>query len=641
MVALRDSWLQAALRRVRAVCRRKTPTMVSTEDTGLSSGSTVRSARGSDPGLLPIALLVLVGGCAALTVDVARTGYGVKGDEATYVAMALSVAFDGDLEYDSRDIYRLHQVYQGGPQGIFLKRGAGAHDRDDRLYFGKAYMYSVLAAPFVRLAGLNGILLLHVLLLGGMVLAGYVFLSARSPRRVAMLSTAAFFGMSIMPLYAVFLAPEIFNSACVMFAYFLWLYKEVAPQPRNRWQVWLGSAGTDAAAAVLLAVATFSKPSHVLLILPLLMVAVWRQRFRRSALVAISFAFVVTGSFAVNAAITGEANYQGGVRKTFYGTFPFEGPGVTFDNAGYPIATDAVDKEHLRIGFSSLLPTNLQYFLMGRHFGFVPFYFPGVVAIALFLWARNRLSWQWATLGIAAVSAVAMIGGMPYTWSGGGGPPGNRYFLSIYPILLFVTPPLVSIIPAVVAWMGGALFIAHILGNPFVAAKRPYLNTETGMLRALPVELTMVDDLPIALSGRRHRIVYASDPALLLSLLDRNVDRSGDMAFWVAGRSRTDIVVRSDQCLSTLTVALRSPIANRVTVSVGGHAETVQILPGNEERVMLKPNGLYVRGRWGYMLSIRTRGGFVPSFQAPGLRDDRFLGTQFSLVPHVDHACTK
>ena len=97
-----------------------------------------RMRRGVDPGLLAIGFLLLAGACTALTVDVARTAYGVKGDEATYVAMALSVAYDGDLVYESRDIARLHEVYQGGPSGIFLKRGGGVRDLRDRLYFGKA-----------------------------------------------------------------------------------------------------------------------------------------------------------------------------------------------------------------------------------------------------------------------------------------------------------------------------------------------------------------------------------------------------------------------------------------------------------------------------------------------------------------------
>ena len=98
------------------------------------------------------------------------------------------------------------------------------------------------------------------------------------------------------------------------------------------------------------------------------------------------------------------------------------------------------NEEAWRVGFLSLMPRNLGYFLVGRHFGLLPFFFPGVVAIWLFLAARReRLPWQWSTLGVVALSVVVLSGTLPYSWSGGGGPPGNRYFLSIYPALLFLT----------------------------------------------------------------------------------------------------------------------------------------------------------------------------------------------------------
>ena len=74
--------------------------------------------------------------------------------------MALSIAYDGDLTFQRRDLTRFWQLYQSGPEGIFLKRGKGP---EDRLYFGKSFIYPLVAAPFVRLAGLNGLLLLNVL----------------------------------------------------------------------------------------------------------------------------------------------------------------------------------------------------------------------------------------------------------------------------------------------------------------------------------------------------------------------------------------------------------------------------------------------------------------------------------------------
>ena len=85
----------------------------------------------------------------------------------------------------------------------------------------------MLAAPFVRLYGLNGLLIVNVLLLAMAVVCAYVFLAAQSPPASAALFTSAFFGAAALPVYGVFLMPDIFNLAVVLLAYFLWLYKEV------------------------------------------------------------------------------------------------------------------------------------------------------------------------------------------------------------------------------------------------------------------------------------------------------------------------------------------------------------------------------------------------------------------------------
>ena len=69
------------------------------------------------------AVLLVVALAAALSVDVVKTGFGIKGDEATYVSMALSVAYDHDLTYERRDLDRFYGLYRSGPDGIFLKRG--------------------------------------------------------------------------------------------------------------------------------------------------------------------------------------------------------------------------------------------------------------------------------------------------------------------------------------------------------------------------------------------------------------------------------------------------------------------------------------------------------------------------------------
>ncbi len=159
---------------------------------------------------------------------------------------------------------------------------------------------------------------------------------------------------------------------------------------------------------------------------------------------------------------------------------------------------------------SSELPTrfahNVEYFLVGRHFGFVPYFFPGVVAIGWWLLSRSRRdTWRLLVFGGLVVSAVVTLIHLPWTWSGGGGPPGNRYFLTAYPLVLFLVPPGFSIAPGLLAWIGGALFTAKMLVSPFWAAKFPYLVTEKGPARRLPVELTMANDLPVRLGAAAAR----------------------------------------------------------------------------------------------------------------------------------------
>src|SRR5471032_3398882 len=210
-------------------------------------------------------VLLIVALAAALSVDVVKTGYGLKGDEATYVSMTLSLAYDHDLTYERRDLDRFFSLYRSGPDGIFLKKGSDK--RADRLYFAKPLLYPIVSAPFVRLLGLNGFFVLHVLLLFGVCACGYAFLAARSRPGPALTFTLAFVGATCVPVYVAFLAPEILNFSLIFFAYFLWLYKEVNPQAPPILQ----GRGSDIAAAILLGAAVYAKPTHALLVAPLVL----------------------------------------------------------------------------------------------------------------------------------------------------------------------------------------------------------------------------------------------------------------------------------------------------------------------------------------------------------------------------------
>ena len=92
--------------------------------------------------------------------------------------------------------------------------------------------------------------------------------------------------------------------------------------------------------------------------------------------------------------------FKVGDRKIFYGTFPFERVGATFESLGISMTTITfVVEEPLGLmGFFRLLGTNLWYFLVGRHFGLLPFFFPSLVAVWCFVRYKSEWPlWQFRT----------------------------------------------------------------------------------------------------------------------------------------------------------------------------------------------------------------------------------------------------
>jgi hypothetical protein len=609
------------------------------------------------PGALTAAVLLIVALAAALTTDVVKTVFGIKGDEATYVAMTLSLAYDHDLAYERRDLERFTGIYRSGPEGIFLKSGGQLgmrlrgsppfvavtylpDRRLDRLYFGKALIYPAVVAPFVRLFGMNGFLIVHVLLLFGVGVCGYLFLVARSRPGPALVFTLAFMAAAAVPVWAAFLTSDLFNFAIVFFAYFLWLYKEVA-DPAHRTHRLVGGALGDVCAAVLLGGVTYSKISNGPLILPMVILCWSRRQFTRGVTLGVLWAATTAAMFGVNALTSGEFNYQGGDRKTFYGKFPFDAPDATWDRRGLRMTTNRGEAQEVleRIDPVGRFGGNIKYFLIGRHFGFIPYFFPGLVAIVLWLRSTARYDiWRAAIFLTIVASAVMLLFIFPYTWSGGGGPPGNRYFLSLYPALFFLVPPLASPWPGIVAWIGGALFTAKMLVNPFVAAKFTYETTERGFARRLPIEATMANDLPIMLdAGRTH--IWFSD--VLLYFLDRHayvpevVEPPDGKGIWIAGDGRADILVRSAWPIDHLTITAETQISTTFIVSMGGPESRIPLLPGQRATFDVAATGVRGLNSFVYVLSARSTEAFIPHLIDPDSNDYRNLGVlmRFKAIP--------
>jgi hypothetical protein len=594
-------------------------------------------------------------------------------DGATYHAMAWSLAEDGDLEYEARDVYRVRREFPSGPQGIFLKRAHGGwafdpaggfpwlkHVPEDkrRVYFAKAFIYPAVAAPLVKLLGTPGLLVLNALALAVALFAGYAEVRRRTSPARALAVTAALLLATVTPIYLTWLTPEIFNLGLI--AGGLWAWR----------------AGRPLLSAVLLGAAVYSKPYNLFLALPLgVEPLLSRERGLGRGLLesvrrGLVLALAVGALFGLNRAITGEFNYQGGERKTFYGHFPEEmtpdGRKVTFGNSGQWMTTDALgplvegrdEALHSRRTGPLRAPgeirasffRNLVYFWIGRFGGAFAYFFPAVLALALFALVGPRDRAGWLALAALAVSYLFYIVMIPDNWYGGGGTVGNRYFLNLLPLAFFLVPRGREVAVAIPGLLAGVLFLGPVWLHPLRHSLRPGDHAVRGPLRVLPAELTMLNDLSVFTEPWRKKRPYGdtegdahkgwpADPkAYYLYFMDAGAYGQeavgADLGFWLKGRDRAEVVLRALEPVRRMNVSLTAgPAGDDVTVAVGESAARAVLGPGEVRRLVLEPGvGFAYYDSFLYVMKLNSRrAGLDPdaphrtlgSFVAIGLEVDK------------------
>jgi hypothetical protein len=297
-----------------------------------------------------------------------------------------------------------------------------------------------------------------------------------------------------------------------------------------------------------------------------------------------------------------------------------------------------------------VLRDNVGYFFFGRYSGLVPYFFPGVLALVAFLVRRRaQRLWQWLLVATLALAMLAMLFVTPYTWAGGGGPVGNRYFLSFYPLFLFLLPPIATLRPALGGLAVGALFTADIVLNPFWCSFNPGEAAKSGPLRLLPIELTMLNDLPMIAHPDRSRRILAG--GMVAYFPDDNAYTPEGDWFWLRGRRRADVILRGPlapqpdgalrgQRIARLTARVRNGIKpNRVTIDTGRSEVSLSLAPNEVRDVTLDmPGGVPYRPYetpTSYVYAVRfwTTDGFVPVLETPPSGDARFLGARVMLTP--------
>lgn len=619
--------------------------------------------------LAALAVVTAVMGAVALTTDLPAASHGrFWGDGATYHAMAWSLAEDGDIRYEAKDVLRSRREFKDGPQGLFLKRASGgitldgAHGfpwvrrvgpKEPRLYFAKPFLYPVVAAPFVRFLGTRGLLLVNALAIAFGVAAGYWILRRQASPAPALGASAAIVLGGVAPLYLFWPTPEALSLGLAAAGLLAW------------------SRGRPALSAILLGVATYGKPPNILLAIPLCLEPLlekgpWANRLWRGVLRGALALGVAASLYGANWAATGEWNYQGGrERKTFYGKFPLESYGVTFGNSGIWMTTnqlgpsiEGLDPVTRSQGAEPPRSTtevaisffrNLGYFWIGRFGGVVPYFLPVAAAVAAFLFVGPRERRGWLALAALFVSQVAYIWEIPDNWYGGSGTLGNRYFLNVLPLALFLIPRRRELWVAVSGLVSVGLLTGPLLVAPMKNALDPGGHATRQPYRLFPAELTMLNDLSVFAEPWRKKVPVGDpwgkpgkpetgDPsAYFLYFPDNGTfgreEREGQIGFWLKGGASAEVFLRAVEPVRRMTFLVTGgPAGDDVTLRVAGRSVTMPLRPNETRNVAFEPPlGFPYKDMFVYVLRLAsTRGAADPT------KPDRVLGAFINVSLDVE-----
>jgi hypothetical protein len=557
-------------------------------------------------------------------------------DQAVYFAMTESIAFDGDLEYTKKDLARYYQSYAAGPVGIFLKKA-----EDGRIFYAKSFAYPLFAAPFVRLFGVNGFFVFHALGLLLVLLMGFSWFSRSSRPGLSLLAVSSFVFATAGYVYYFWIAPDFFNFFLVFSVLFLWGYKKKAGDPAEgedirpgRLKAFLLSDSSDYLAAFLAGIAVFSKPPNIVLMIPIGLGLLLQKKVGKAFLAGVFFLASAAALFGANYLLTSDWNFMGGERKSFYFVYPLEKSEVTFDSTGHAMTSE--DYFERALVSPKFLIYNVFYYVFGRFTGLAWYFFPAVLFLILFF-AAPKKPYQWLILAALALHILIYLILMPTNYGGGGGSVANRYFLNIYPLFFFLPAMTVRPRHIVAIWAMAAVFIAPLILSPLQSSMSPAAHAKKFPVKALPLEMTLVNEFPTNTNPHGFRVPCGTPPHDgILHFLDDNFNpKSEPEGLWTLGARTTEMVLKTYFPVREITVRLTNNVRrdNTVRVRVGRKTQKVVLQP-RERRELVFPVGTGFRIGYNHhhRIKIGAAKASIPYFEDEKSEERRNLGVFFELV---------
>ena len=556
----------------------------------------------------------------------------LAGDEATYFAMAASLAAEGDLSCERADLERLFAEFPFDETRLSLT----SEDGWSSVAFARPVIYPLLAAPWVALWGANGPIALNAVLFLIALACGWRHLRHLGPDGMALLFGLAFFLFSAAFFYLFRIEPQVLTMAAVAVALTLG-WRQPRDQP-GRHRRWLSGAA--------LGVAVLQEPALVALAVPILSDRSFRTRPRGALSWLAALAATVALGVLLSVALTGKAwpDHLGSSQAT---TFVLDNPLEIpwHDPSKIPPTTSEPSSQR---SFAGLLE-DASFQIWGRRTGVLP-YFPLILPILLlFGTGSRRSSRQWLLLATVTALGILQLIVEPPALAAHPLQVGNPYMVGLYPAFLFLIPRLGQAV-VVGAYGLGALATGALISTTLgvvVPEADIHAHTRNFPLRLLPFEYPALGRA----SGYRHLELHGLDEphsagastARLWAPADQ-VEIRGD-ELWLLGGESIELWLESRAPIPSAVFQLRNLASgNRVSmrlagdtqardfeqVDAGGVSFQLEFTPDRPDKVRRDADD----ATHYYRLKMATRVGEKPAWRQGASADDylgvalAFLGTR-------------
>ena len=551
-------------------------------------------------------------------------------DESVYIAQTLSYVFDNDNQYDEKDFVRfLLQVNKNGPSGIFLNY------YHNKFYFSKTILFPLFGAPFAYFFGVNGLEVLNFFCFLGLIILSYVFLKKRNNKILSLFFAICYILCSVSVAYIFESFIDLFNIFSLSLV-FLIFFKYIENPKDNK--LYLNIC------ALLFGILIYSRiPYFPFVFFCCLKLLFDKRAGFKSALIFVMI-FLIPFSLLTLYHINqiGYFSPYGGIRYHYGDLSPYMN---AYKEQLYTSKNLLEDKFLIHTNADNILESsiyalsdikaflyNIYCYLLGWQTG-VLIYFPCVFLVFFNVRKKDLLQNWYIFCGILGHILFFMLQGFS-NYFGGGHSLGNRYFLQILLMFLFLVPN-ISVKRTILGLCFTLTIFFTFLISPLNSALRETVNFRNrDVMQFLPRDYTQfIKMLDLEWFQRINFTKDGTFTILWKGPDNRYYDTENDESKWYWTRGTRE---------QLLMIISKRPIANISFKMSSGLIDNQVILDNKEIIDLVKNNGPKIikispklkhkfYDTYYYEFTLKPKYSFIPKEIFPeSSNDQRNLGVSLS-----------